>query len=86
MKKRKEKRKPIICPYCQEEMVSMNRFESAYKLIRGFYVWYICPRRKGEEGCGHSVLLQISPKTNRPRRIVSSVEFKKGRSKRQPQK
>lgn len=74
MKKRKERRKPIICPNCHHEMVSMNRFESIYKLIRGFYVWYICPRREGEGGCGHSVLLEISPRTKRTRRIVKVVK------------
>ncbi len=74
MKKSKNKRKPIICPNCRHEMVCMNRFESIYKLIRGFYVWYICPRRKGEVGCGHSVLMGVSPKTKRPRRIVNAVK------------
>jgi hypothetical protein len=77
MRKRKEKRKPITCPNCHHEMACMNKFESIYKLLRGFYVWYICPRRKGESGCGHSALLEISPKTKRPQRMVTSVKFKK---------
>lgn len=77
MKKIKEKRKHIICPNCHHKMACMNRFESIYKLIRGFYVWYICPRRKGENGCGHSILLSISPKSKRPRGIINVVKFKK---------
>lgn len=86
MKKRREKRKPVTCPYCHKEMVCMNRFESIYKLITGFYVWHICPRREGEGGCGHSVLLEISPKIKRPWRIVSSVKFKKPGLKKKPEK
>ena len=74
---KRERRKPIICPHCHREMVCMNKFESIYNLIRGFYVWYVCPRRKKESGCGHSVLLEISPKTKRPQRMVTSVKFKK---------
>jgi hypothetical protein len=66
MSRRREKRKPIVCPNCHREMLCMNKFESIYNLIRGFYVWYVCPRRKKESGCGHSVLLEISPKTKRP--------------------
>ena len=77
MKTKKERRKPILCPYCHKEMKAMNRFESIYKLIRGFYTWYICPRRKGEGGCGHAVLFEISPKTKRPERVVSKIEFEK---------
>ena len=80
--KRREKREPIICPNCHGEMVCMNKFESIYNIIRGFYAWYACPRRKGEGGCGHSVLLEISPTAKRPQRIVSSVESKKFGSKK----
>jgi len=72
MRKRKERRKPVICPHCHHEMICMNRFESIYNLIRGFYVWYVCPRRKGEGGCGHSVMVEISPKNKRIHRIVAS--------------
>ena len=79
MVKRKERRKPIICPNCHREMVCMNRFESICKLLKGFYVWYICPRREEEGGCGHAILLEISPKTKRPRRVVSLIEFRKDR-------
>ena len=86
MGKRKERRRPIVCPNCRHEMVCMNRFESIYKLIRGFYVWYICPRRKGEGGCGHSVLMEISPRTKLPHRVVSAVRFKKLGSERKRKK
>ena len=86
MKRGKERRKPIVCPNCNHEMVCMNRFESVYKLIRGLYVWYVCPRRKGESGCGHTALLEVSPKTKRPRKIVSSVKFKKAKVKRKSKK
>jgi hypothetical protein len=57
----------------------MNKFESIYNLIRGFFVWYICPRRKGETGCGHSVLLEVSPKTKRLGRIAASGGVKKNK-------
>ncbi len=77
MARKKERRKPIICPNCHHEMVCMNRFESIYKLIRGFYVWYVCPRRKGEKGCGHTVLFAVSPKTKRVRRIISAKRITK---------
>ena len=71
MAKKRERRKHIICPNCRHEMVCMNKFESIYNLIRGFYVWHICPRRKGETGCGHSALLEVSPKTKRLGRILA---------------
>ncbi len=71
--KSKERRKSVICPYCRHEMVCMNRFESIYNLIRGFYIWYICPRRKGEDGCGHSMLLEISSKAKCPNKVVRKV-------------
>jgi len=77
MEKSKEKRKPIICPNCGCKMLCMNRFQSVYNLIRGFYVWYICPRRKGEHGCGHSILLKIAAKTKRPQKIIKAVKSKK---------
>jgi len=86
MKESREKRKPVICPYCHHEMVCMNRFESIYNLIRGFHVWYVCPRRKGERGCGHSVLFGISPKTKRPHRIVSEIKLKKVKLKKKVNK
>ena len=86
MKKRKERRKPVVCPYCQNEMVCMNLFESIYKLIRGLYVWYACPSRKGETGCRHSVLLEISPKSKKPYRIVTEVKFKKIKLKKKTKK
>jgi len=77
MARREEKRKPITCPNCHRQMLCMNRFESIYKLIRGFYVWYVCPRRKGEKGCGHTVLFEISPKTRRMRRMTCPVDSAK---------
>ena len=76
---KKERRKHIVCPNCHQEMVCMNRFESIYNLIRGFYVWYICPRRKGEKGCGHSALLEVSPKTKNSKRVVTSVNSEKNK-------
>jgi hypothetical protein len=57
----------------------MNRFESVYNLIRGFFVWYICPRREGEAGCGHSVLLEVHPKTKRLKRVTAPVGFRKNK-------
>ncbi len=86
MKKRRERRKLIACPYCQNDMVSMNLFESIYKLIKGLYVWYVCPHRKGETGCGHTVLLEISPKSKSPHRIVTEVKFKKIKPKKKTKK
>ena len=86
MVKKRERRKVAICPNCRHEMVCMNKFESIYNLIRGFFVWYICPRREGETGCGHSVLLEVSPKTKRLGKIVSSGEFKKDKLRRKSQK
>jgi hypothetical protein len=74
---RRERRRLIICPNCRVQMVCMNRFESIYKLIRGYYVWYICPRRKGESGCGHTVLFEISPRTKRLKQIGSSAKLKR---------
>ena len=86
MAKKRERRRHAICPNCRQEMVCMNKFESIYNLIRGFYVWYICPRRKGETGCGHSVLLEVSPKTKRLKRITASSGFKKDKLRRKSQK
>ena len=86
MAKKREKRKLIICPNCRHEMVCMNKFESIYNLIRGLFVWYVCPRREDETGCGHSVLLEVSPKTKRLGKIVSSVGFAKDKSRRKSQK
>ena len=88
MEKRKERRRPatVKCPYCKHEMMCMNKFESIYQLVRGFYVWYVCPSRKGEDGCGHSILFEISPYTKQPQRIVSSVKFRKVGSKRNNKK
>lgn len=86
MKKRRERRKSIICPYCGQGMVCMSRFESIFRQVKGFYVWYICPRRKEENGCGHSVLLGISTKTKSPQKVVSVVKSKKGNSKRKVKK
>jgi len=67
-KKRKERRKLIICSNCGRKMVCMNKFDSTYALDGSFYVWYVCPRRYsgGEAGCGHSVLVKISQQTQRP--------------------
>ncbi len=77
--RRRDKRRPVLCPNCHREMVCMNRFESIYKLIRGFYVWYICPRRNGEDGCGHITLFEFSPQTKRLRQISDSRDYKKAR-------
>ena len=73
----KERRQPILCPNCKKEMVCMNKFDSIYKLTRGVYIWYVCPRRNGEHGCGHSTMFEVSPKTKRPKRIVVSAKFKR---------
>ena len=79
MVKKRERRKVAICPNCRHEMVCMNKIESIYNLIRGFFVWYICPRREGETGCGHSVLLEVSPKTKRLKRVTALGGVKKSR-------
>lgn len=48
---KEQERKPIICDYCGREMVFSKEVlippRSAY-----IYLKYICPRRKGEPGCG----------------------------------
>jgi hypothetical protein len=77
MRRRKEKRTPIVCPNCGCKMVCMNRIESIYNLIRGFYIWYVCPRREKEDGCGHSALVEMSPKRKRFLRIVTPAKVKK---------
>ena len=59
-------------------MECMNKFESIYALLKGVYVWYICPRRKGEGGCGHSALFEISPGTKTIRKVVAGKKNKTG--------
>ncbi len=76
-KKIEERRKPIICPNCGHKMVCMNSFESIYQQSRGFYAWYVCPRRKREGGCDYSLLLEVSPKSKRPRRTVIAFQLKR---------
>lgn len=82
MKPTREKRKPILCPNCRAEMVCMNRFESISNLSKGFYAWYVCPRRKGEKGCGYTSLVQVFPKMKLPSRTVFSVKIKHSGSKK----
>jgi len=86
MKGKRERRKLIVCPYCHTQMACMNRFESISELSRGFYAWYICPRRKGEKGCGYTSLVQVFPKTLLPDRTVFSVKFKKPTSRKRAKK
>lgn len=57
----KERRHPTVCPYCGTQMVCMNKFTAAFKTLAGIFVWYICPRRKGEIGCGHTMPIEIKP-------------------------
>ena len=52
----KEKRKPIRCPKCQTEMVCMRMYNIEGDAIS---IWYICPRRKHEEGCGYKMNIRI---------------------------
>lgn len=54
----KEKRKPIVCPYCGTQMVCMNKFTAVVKTLKGIFVWYVCPRRSGEKGCGHTMPIE----------------------------
>jgi hypothetical protein len=61
----KERRHPISCPYCGTQMVCMNKFTAAFKTLAGIFVWYICPRRKGEVGCGHTMPIEIQPVKSR---------------------
>lgn len=82
MKPKRERRQSVICPYCQTQMVCMNRFESISDLSKGFYAWYICPRRKGEKGCGYHTLVQVFPKMRMPSRTVFSIRFKKANTKK----
>lgn len=57
----KERRHPIVCPYCGIQMVCMNKFTAAFKTLQGIFLWYICPRRKGEQGCGHTMPIEVKP-------------------------
>jgi len=79
---KRERRKPIVCPYCHTEMVCMNRFESISEMSKGFYAWYVCPRRTGETGCGYTSLVQVFPKTKLPGKRVFSVKFGNPTSKK----
>lgn len=61
MKKRfKEKRKPVLCPNCNSQMVSMNKYV-ILKDGKESYAWHVCPRRKenNEKGCGHKSPVEI---------------------------
>lgn len=70
-KKARNKRKPIVCSNCGQEMVCMSRFAFIHSGNTKIpCVWYICPRRKGESGCGQSVLFRISKKTKRLGKIM----------------
>lgn len=73
MKKKtgKERRQPVVCPHCGKEMVSMK---GAQSITDRFYVWYICPRREGEKGCGYACLVQVSAKTKEPKKTVLVVK------------
>lgn len=57
-KKIKEKRHPIICPYCNTPMVFMKR---VVVKDEGVFGWYVCPRRRenNENGCGHISVLEL---------------------------
>ncbi|MBN3037801.1 MAG: hypothetical protein JW869_00105 [Candidatus Omnitrophica bacterium] len=70
MKKGKERRRPVKCPHCRREMVSMKQVQA---IAERFYVWYICPRREGEGGCGYACLVQVSRKTKQPKKTVLVV-------------
>lgn len=73
-----QKRKPVACPKCGKAMVCMNKVAPMYdERIKGFYVWYICPCRKKEKGCGYSVLLEVSPKTKNPIRTLNAFQAEK---------
>ncbi|MBN2097012.1 MAG: hypothetical protein JW714_00885 [Candidatus Omnitrophica bacterium] len=73
-----ERRKPIICPNCGHVMVCMNKFESVYnEQDRSFYIWYICPSRYEEGGCGYSLLLEYSAKKKELLRTVAAFQLEK---------
>lgn len=57
--RRRERHKRIICPNCHYMTVCVNRFESVYKLLAGYYVRSVCPRRKGEGRYGNTVLFEV---------------------------
>jgi len=64
----------------------MDRFESISELSKGFYAWYVCPRRKGETGCGYTSLVQVFPKLKIPSKTIFSVNFKKAAIKKRNKK
>ena len=82
----KNRRKPVLCTHCGGQMVCMNRFESVSELSRGFYAWYICPRRKGEKGCGYTTLMRVFPDVSQPDKAVFSICLKKKPKKKKKTK
>lgn len=83
-RQKQERRNPIICPYCNKEMVCMKQVEPISNLTKGSYIWYVCPRRtqSREDGCGYTSLVQVSPKTKQPSRPVFSIKFKQLKPKK----
>lgn len=67
-KKLKDRRKSISCPYCRVKMVCMNR-AFIVSDSKFFTIWYVCPRRKNEDGCGHASPVKIL-KSGRPERFA----------------
>jgi hypothetical protein len=55
-KQPKEQRRPVLCPKCQTQMVCMNLFD---RMENTTFVWYVCPRRTGEKGCGYSEAVKV---------------------------
>ena len=55
-KRPQEKRRPVLCPKCSMQMICMNLYDRAEKTT---FVWYVCPRRDGEHGCGYSEPVKV---------------------------
>ncbi|MFC1631129.1 hypothetical protein ACFL1I_08660 [Candidatus Omnitrophota bacterium] len=73
-KSAREKRRPILCPSCGHEIVCMHKFEKFYEKNEGFYVWYVCPRRAGETGCGCTILYEVSAKSKHPKKTLAILQ------------
>ena len=82
----KDRRTPVVCTHCGGQMVCMNRFESVSELSRGFYAWFICPRRDGEMGCGYTTLMQVFPDITQPDKPVFSMHIKEEPKKKKTKK
>ncbi|MBN1587049.1 MAG: hypothetical protein JW937_06445 [Candidatus Omnitrophica bacterium] len=50
MRHRDRRSGELLCPSCGHPMVPMRRCLTHGDRI---YMWYVCPRRNGEQGCGH---------------------------------